>query len=146
MLPVMAPRIDFVSVGTNDLTQYILAVDRNNAQVSDLYEVVHPSMLMAMKHIRESCSAANLPVSVCGELAGDPIGVLLLLGLGFDQLSMNSANIARIKYVIRQTKLEDLKRLADKALGLSYASDVYDLALHYLEKHDLAGFTRPGKH
>ncbi|MEZ9834015.1 phosphoenolpyruvate--protein phosphotransferase [Vibrio breoganii] len=146
LLPVIAKRIDFVSVGTNDLTQYLLAVDRNNSQVSELYEVVHPSVLMALKQIHDACRYSKIPVSICGELAGDPIGVLLLLGLGFKQLSMNSANVANIKYVIRQSNLDDLEALASQAITKAYASDVHKLAFDYLEKRDLAGFVRPGKH
>ncbi|CAM3010339.1 phosphoenolpyruvate--protein phosphotransferase [Vibrio rarus] len=146
LLPVIADRIDFVSVGTNDLTQYLLAVDRNNSQVSELYEVVHPSVLLALKQIQGACEHANIPVSVCGELAGDPIGVLLLLGLGFTQLSMNSANVANIKYVIRQSNLKELEELASQAITKPYASNVYELAFDYLEGRGLAGFVRPGKH
>ncbi|GAD90426.1 phosphoenolpyruvate--protein phosphotransferase PtsP [Vibrio halioticoli NBRC 102217] len=146
LLPAIAKRIDFVSVGTNDLTQYLLAVDRNNSQVSELYEVVHPAVLLALKQIQVACEDANLPVSVCGELAGDPIGVLMLLGLGFTKLSMSSANVANIKYVIRQSNLEDLKALANVATSQSYASEVHKLAFEYLEHRGLAGFVRPGKH
>lgn len=146
LLPAVAPRIDFVSVGTNDLTQYLLAVDRNNAQVSELYQMIHPSVLLALQQIRRYCQQFNLPVSVCGELAGDPVGVLLLIGLGFDQMSVNPANVAQIKYVVRQTRLQELERLSEVALQQSYASDIYALVLTYLEQHDLAGFVRPGKH
>ncbi|OBT06638.1 phosphoenolpyruvate--protein phosphotransferase PtsP [Vibrio sp. UCD-FRSSP16_10] len=146
LLPAIAKRIDFVSVGTNDLTQYLLAVDRNNSQVSELYEVVHPAVLLALKQIQVACEEANLPVSVCGELAGDPIGVLVLLGLGFTKLSMSSANVASIKYVIRQSNLDDLKVLANAAMTQSYASEVHQLAFDYLENRGLAGFVRPGKH
>lgn len=145
LLPVIANKIDFVSVGTNDLTQYLLAVDRNNAQVSELYEVMHPAVIMALKDIQTRCQQANLEVSVCGELAGDPLGVLLLLGLGFDQLSMNSANVARIKHLIRQTSLEDLQELAAQALTKAYAEDVQSLTQNYLKQQKLTGYVKPGK-
>lgn len=145
LLPVIANKIDFVSVGTNDLTQYLLAVDRNNAQVSELYEVMHPAVIMALKDIQTRCQQANLEVSVCGELAGDPLGVLLLLGLGFDQLSMNSANVARIKHLIRQTSLEDLQELTAQALTKAYAKDVQSLTQNYLKQQKLTGYVKPGK-
>lgn len=145
LLPVIADKIDFVSVGTNDLTQYLLAVDRNNAQVSELYEVMHPAVIMALKDIQTRCRQANLEVSVCGELAGDPLGVLLLLGLGFDQLSMNSANVARIKHLIRQTNLQDLEELAQLALTKAYAEDVQSLTQNYLKQQKLTGYVKPGK-
>ncbi|GAL32786.1 phosphoenolpyruvate-protein phosphotransferase [Vibrio maritimus] len=120
ILPFMAERVDFVSVGTNDLTQYLLAVDRNNAQVADIYETLHPSVLAAMKHIFSTCQAYDLPVCICGELAGDPIGALLLVGLGYDTLSMNTSNVAKVKYLLAQSSLDELKQLADKALMQPY--------------------------
>ncbi|GHY50551.1 phosphoenolpyruvate-protein phosphotransferase [Vibrio cholerae] len=82
LLPLIADKIDFVSVGTNDLTQYLLAVDRNNARVADVYESMHPAVVMALKQIQQICTTHQIPVCVCGELAGDPIGALLLIGLG----------------------------------------------------------------
>ena len=71
LLPLVAHKVDFISVGTNDLTQYLLAVDRNNSRVSDVYEHVHPSVVMALKHIYDMCQQYKLPVCICGELAGD---------------------------------------------------------------------------
>ncbi|TCS43997.1 phosphoenolpyruvate--protein phosphotransferase [Reinekea marinisedimentorum] len=94
--------VEFVSVGSNDLTQYILAVDRNNPRVADIYDSMHPAVLKALKIIVDEGKAANVPVSVCGELAGDPLGAVALLGLGYRSLSMSSANLLRVKAVIRQ--------------------------------------------
>ncbi|MFC5076667.1 Phosphoenolpyruvate-protein phosphotransferase [Vibrio thalassae] len=145
LLPFMAQKVNFVSVGTNDLTQYLLAVDRNNAQVADIYETLHPSVLAAMKHIFETCQSYHLPVCICGELAGDPIGALLLVGLGYDTLSMNTSNVAKVKYLLRQTSQQELKLLADKALMQPYGETIYNQMRDYFEDKGLAGFIRAGK-
>ncbi|WP_320822421.1 phosphoenolpyruvate--protein phosphotransferase [Reinekea sp.] len=94
--------VDFLSVGSNDLTQYILAVDRNNPRVAGIYDSMHPAVLKALKIIVTEGNAANMPVSVCGELAGDPLGAVALVGLGYRSLSMSSANLLRVKSVLRQ--------------------------------------------
>ena len=86
----LARRVDFLSVGSNDLTQYILAVDRNNPQVADLYQGMHPAVLSAMNHVARAAHAEGKLAGVCGELAGDPLGALLLMGMGYDSLSMNA--------------------------------------------------------
>ncbi|MGF1751320.1 MULTISPECIES: phosphoenolpyruvate--protein phosphotransferase [Vibrio] len=145
LLPFMAEKVDFVSVGTNDLTQYLLAVDRNNAQVADIYETLHPSVLAAMKHIFQTCQSYQLPVCICGELAGDPIGALLLVGLGYDTLSMNTSNVAKVKYLLRQTTMEELKHLASQALLQPYGNSIYNQMRDYFEEKGLAGFIRAGK-
>ncbi|MFQ3228713.1 phosphoenolpyruvate--protein phosphotransferase [Reinekea sp.] len=96
------PLVDFMSVGSNDLTQYLLAVDRNNPRVADIYDSMHPAVLKALKIIVDECTLADIPVSLCGELAGDPLGAVTLLGLGYRNLSMSSANLLRVKAVLRQ--------------------------------------------
>ncbi|AOW83369.1 phosphoenolpyruvate--protein phosphotransferase [Vibrio mimicus] len=145
LLPLIADKIDFVSVGTNDLTQYLLAVDRNNARVADVYESMHPAVVMALKQIQVTCETHQIPVCVCGELAGDPIGALLLIGLGYTTLSMNTSNVAKVKYLVRHSELAELKQLADRALIQPYGRDIYDMMLAYIEKHGFAGFVRAGK-
>ncbi|CAH0526797.1 phosphoenolpyruvate--protein phosphotransferase [Vibrio hippocampi] len=145
LIPFIADKVDFVSVGTNDLTQYLLAVDRNNAQVADIYETLHPSVLAAMKHIFATCQTYNLPVCICGELAGDPIGALLLVGLGYDMLSMNTSNVAKVKYILRQTSYQELQDLAHRALSKPYGSDIYSQMQQFFELKGLAGFIRAGK-
>ena len=87
--------------GTNDLTQYLLAVDRNNERVANLYDHLHPAVVRALRDIFDRAHAANKPVSVCGEMADDPAAVLLLMGMGVDSLSMSTGSIGRIKWVIR---------------------------------------------
>ncbi|ARP39191.1 phosphoenolpyruvate--protein phosphotransferase [Vibrio syngnathi] len=145
ILPLIADKVDFVSVGTNDLTQYLLAVDRNNSRVSDVYESMHPAVIMALKHIHDTCKQYQLPVCICGELAGDPMGALLLIGLGYETLSMNTSNVARTKYLIRQSHLVELQDLANKALSKPYGSDIYSMMLNYFEEREFTGFIRAGK-
>ncbi|MBF4385188.1 phosphoenolpyruvate-protein phosphotransferase PtsP [Vibrio anguillarum] len=145
LLPLIASKVDFVSVGTNDLTQYLLAVDRNNAHVADVYDSMHPAVVMALKQILETCQSHRIPVCVCGELAGDPIGSLLLIGLGYRMLSMNTSNVAKVKYLVRHSQLGQLRQLADKALMQPYGNDIYNMMHSYFEDKGFAGFIRAGK-
>ncbi len=145
LLPLIAKKVDFVSVGSNDLTQYLLAVDRNNARVADVYESIHPAVIMALKQILDTCNQYQLPVSVCGELAGDPIGALILVGLGYRSLSMNTSNVARIKYLLRSVDSNELLLLSEKALLQPYSQKTRAMMLQYLENKQLAGFVRAGK-
>ena len=145
LLPLIAQKVDFVSVGTNDLTQYLLAVDRNNARVSDVYESMHPAVVMALNHIYQTCVQLKLPVCICGELAGDPIGALLVVGLGYRSLSMNTSNVAKVKYLLRHSQIEELKQLADKALMQPYGKDIYTMMQDFFEQKGFSGFIRAGK-
>ncbi|PMJ89759.1 phosphoenolpyruvate--protein phosphotransferase [Vibrio sp. 10N.261.55.A7] len=145
LLPLIADKIDFVSVGTNDLTQYLLAVDRNNSHVADVYESVHPAVIMALKHIYDTCKNLNLPVCVCGELAGDPIGSLLLVGLGYRSLSMNTSNVAKVKYLLRHSESKELQQFANNALKKAYGKDIYTMMSSHFEDKGFAGFIRAGK-
>ncbi|MGL6028029.1 MAG: phosphoenolpyruvate--protein phosphotransferase, partial [Vibrio sp.] len=145
LLPLIADKIDFVSVGSNDLTQYLLAVDRNNARVADVYESMHPAVVMALKQIQVTCATHRIPVCVCGELAGDPIGALLLIGLGYTTLSMNASNIAKVKYLVRHSQLSDLEHLAEQALNQPYGRTIYNMMLSYIEQQGFADFMRVGK-
>ena len=95
--------VDFVSVGTNDLVQYLLAVDRDSAWVSGLYDPQHPAILRALASIARSAGAAGKPASVCGEIAGDPTTVILLLGMGYDGVSVAPQFLPEIKYAVRRT-------------------------------------------
>ncbi|WP_070972305.1 phosphoenolpyruvate--protein phosphotransferase [Vibrio sonorensis] len=145
LLPLIAEKIDFVSVGTNDLTQYLLAVDRNNARVADVYESMHPAVVMALQHIHQTCEKLKLPVCICGELAGDPIGAMLMVGLGYRSLSMNTSNVAKVKYLLRHTRVEELKELAEQALVQPYGDSIYGMMSDYFENKGFAGFIRAGK-
>lgn len=131
----VARRVDFLSVGTNDLVQYMLAVDRNNPRVASLYSVTHPSILRALSTIAEGAKAEDTPVSVCGEMAGDPIGAVLLMGLGYRVLSMSATNLLKIKAVLRQVSLVEAQQLVAQALEMPDADSVW--------RHLQAGIKKP---
>lgn len=116
--------VDFVSVGTNDLVQYTLAVDRMNAGIAHLYNYFHPAVLRQLQMIGQAGVKANKLVGICGEMASDPLAVKLLLGLGFNELSVNPASISLVKSLIRGTTLAEAKKIADKALSLPSAAAV----------------------
>lgn len=120
----LAQRVDFLSVGTNDLTQYLLAVDRNNPRVAALYHGYHPALLRALRHIDQEARAAQREVSVCGELAGDPLGAVLLVGLGYRTLSMSAANLLRVKAVLRELSLAEMTALAARVTELADPASV----------------------
>ncbi|MFY2509621.1 phosphoenolpyruvate--protein phosphotransferase [Vibrio pectenicida] len=145
LLPLVAEKVDFVSIGTNDLTQYLLAVDRNNARVANVYESMHPSVVMALEHIHRTCEQLKLPVCICGELAGDPIGALLMVGLGYRSLSMNTSNVAKVKYLLRHTDSSELRELATKALMKPYGNDIYAMMKTFFDDKGFSGFIRAGK-
>jgi phosphotransferase system enzyme I (PtsI) len=112
----IARAVDFVSVGTNDLVQYLLAVDRDNSWVSSLYDPQHPAVLRALAQVAEAAQSARRPASVCGDLACDPTTALLLLGLGYDGLSVAPQFLPEIKYAVRRTPLTEARQLARAAL------------------------------
>ena len=143
-LEELALRVDFFSVGSNDLTQYLLAVDRNNVQVANLHDVYHPSVLRALNTIAEQSAKFLVPLSLCGELAGEPAGALLLLAMGFDKLSMNGHNIARIKWVIRHVDYKRAKVILAHTLKLTTAKQVHSYLNEQLEQLGLGGFIRAG--
>ncbi|MCD8283628.1 MAG: phosphoenolpyruvate--protein phosphotransferase [Opitutae bacterium] len=108
----LADEVDFFSIGTNDLTQYMLAVDRGNEKISHLYDSYHPSVIRAIARTIRAAKSAEIPCTVCGELAGDPCFAPLLLGLGASALSMNPASAPRIRYILRHTTMQDVNKLA----------------------------------
>jgi phosphotransferase system, enzyme I, PtsP len=118
LVGAMARRVDEFSIGTNDLTQYMLAVDRNNVQVVTPYDSLHPAVLDAIHRVVEAAHRHGKPVSVCGEMAGDPAGALLLLGLGVDSLSMSPSLLGEVKRAIRCVDRERARQLADAALRM----------------------------
>ncbi|WP_337587028.1 putative PEP-binding protein, partial [Pseudomonas savastanoi] len=107
----LARQVDFLSVGSNDLTQYLLAVDRNNPRVADLYDYLHPAVLQALQSVVRDAHAEGKPVSICGEMAGDPAAAVLLMAMGFDSLSMNATNLPKVKWMLRQINLSKAKEL-----------------------------------
>jgi phosphotransferase system enzyme I (PtsP) len=140
-----AKRVDFLSIGTNDLTQYILAIDRNNPNVADLYDPFHPSVLMALLQVVDAARATNTSVSVCGELAGDPLATLLLLGMEMDSLSMSSSSLLRVKWVIRNFTVLQAKKILHEALLLHEAKEIREYLKNILIGAGLGGLLRAGK-
>ncbi|MEL7044158.1 MAG: phosphoenolpyruvate--protein phosphotransferase [Pseudomonadota bacterium] len=114
----MARRVDFLSVGSNDLTQYLLAVDRNNARVSDLYHAFHPAVLEALAQVADGARAEGKAVSICGELAGNPMAASLLLAMGYEVLSMNATSLPRVKRALRAISAADARALWEEVRGL----------------------------
>jgi phosphotransferase system enzyme I (PtsP) len=114
----LARQVDFLSVGSNDLTQYLLAVDRNNPRVADLYDFLHPAVLQALRLVVAGAHAEGKPVSICGEMAGDPACAVLLMAMGFDGLSMNATNLPKVKWLLRQLSLTKAQELLGQVMSI----------------------------
>ncbi|SEJ49481.1 phosphotransferase system, enzyme I, PtsP [Azotobacter beijerinckii] len=121
----LARMVDFLSVGSNDLTQYLLAVDRNNPRVADLYDYLHPAVLQALNKVVQDAHAEGKPVSICGEMAGDPSAAVLLLAMGFDSLSMNATNLPKVKWLLRQITLGKARELLGQLMAIDNAQVVH---------------------
>ncbi|MBA2710664.1 MAG: phosphoenolpyruvate--protein phosphotransferase [Tatlockia sp.] len=141
----LAKRVDFLSVGSNDLTQYLLAVDRNNARVAGLYDSLHPAMLRTLMKVVEGGHAAGVEVSICGEMASDPLSVILLLAMGFDTLSMNSTSLPRIKWVIRNLSLGLARKVLAEVLEFEHPAEIRMHLQKTLENEGLGSLIRAGK-
>jgi phosphotransferase system enzyme I (PtsP) len=137
--------VDFVSIGTNDLTQYLLAVDRNNENVAELFSSLHPAVLKAMQQIVEGARRTNTPVSVCGEMAGDPLGVMALLGMGIDSLSMSVGSLLRAKKVIKSVSMSEMATMLCEAITMADAEDIREFYSDSLDEKGLGGLIRAGK-
>ncbi|MGB0467278.1 MAG: phosphoenolpyruvate--protein phosphotransferase [Pontibacterium sp.] len=138
-----ARRVDFISVGSNDLTQYLLAVDRNNPRVAGLYVSYHPAVLRALEHIVREAHKESVPVSICGEMAADPGGALLLMSMGYDVLSMNATNLPKVKSAIRGVSKVEADELLRQVLGMDDADKIYQLLNCRLGELGLAQLARP---
>ena len=119
IIDLLAAEADFFSIGTNDLIQYLMAVDRLNDRVAHLYEPAHPAVLRTLKMIIDEANRLGKPVSVCGEIAGDPIYASLLLGMGATSLSLTSSLLPEVKYFIRNVKIEDARALVEEVLQIN---------------------------
>jgi len=135
-----ARRVDFMSVGSNDLTQYLLAVDRNNARVADLYHALHPAVIQALASVATACRAEGKSIGICGELAGDPEGSVLLLAMGYDVLSMNSTSLPRVKKTLRNTNLAEARELLAEIMLMEDVASVRQRLQRFLTEHGLEQF------
>lgn len=141
----IAQRVDFLSIGTNDLTQYLLAVDRNNARVAALYDALHPAVLRAISQVVAAGHDCGKRVGVCGEMAGDPVAALVLLGMGIDNLSMSVASLPRIKWLIRTFLQQGARDLLAEVMACENAEDVRRHLEHALTQAGLGTLVRGGK-
>ena len=121
---VLAGEADFFSIGTNDLIQYTIAIDRVNEQLTHLYNPLHPAILRLINWTIESAHKQGIWVSMCGEMAGDPLFTMILVGMGIDELSMSCGAIPKVKEVIRSISLQEAKELAQRILKLQSAIEI----------------------
>ncbi|MGM3192603.1 phosphoenolpyruvate-protein phosphotransferase PtsI [Dickeya dadantii subsp. dieffenbachiae] len=133
----LAKEVDFFSIGTNDLTQYTLAVDRGNELISHLYNPMSPAVLTLIKQVIDASHAEGKWTGMCGELAGDERATLLLLGMGLDEFSMSAISIPRIKKIIRNANYEDAKALAEQALAQPTAEELSSLVSRFIKEKTL---------
>jgi len=133
----LAKEVDFFSIGTNDLTQYTLAVDRGNELISHLYNPMSPAVLTLIKQVIDASHAEGKWTGMCGELAGDERATLLLLGMGLDEFSMSAISIPRIKKIIRNTNFGDAKALAEEALAQPTADELMNLVNKFIDEKTL---------
>ena len=131
----LATEADFFSIGTNDLTQYALAVDRMNEGVAHLYQPLHPAVLRLIRHTIDAAHRAGIPVGMCGELAGMPRAIPLLLGMGLDSFSMTASAIPEAKWLIRQLRRSDLRGLASEVLAMGTAAEVEQRVSEFLNSY-----------
>jgi phosphotransferase system enzyme I (PtsP) len=143
-VPALARHANFFSIGTNDLTQYLLAVDRTNSNVARLYDSVHPAVLRALRTVSIAARQYRKLVSVCGEMAGDPAAMVLLLGMGFTTFSMNAASLPRIKWVIRTITRRQAQGVFREALRMDDAKEIRQRLNGELDRLGLGGLIRPG--
>ena len=138
---LLAREVDFFSVGTNDLIQYSLAIDRTNEHLTDLYEPLHPAILRSLKMVVDAAHAAGIDACMCGEMAGEPEYLPVLLGLGFDELSMNAISLLRVKKILRRCSKAEAEKIVARALAFPTAQEVElfvksEIAAHYSESFD----------
>lgn len=141
MADLLAPEADFFSIGTNDLIQYTLAIDRSNEHLSEFYQPLHPAVLRSLNRVVEVAHEAGIDACICGEMAGDPLYLPILLGLGFDELSMSAASILRVKQILRRCTRSQAAEIAASCLTFATAGevDVYlksQITSHFAESFD----------
>jgi phosphoenolpyruvate-protein phosphotransferase (PTS system enzyme I) len=131
---ILARHCSFFSIGTNDLIQYLLAIDRGNDHIAHLYEPTHPAVLRVIKRVVEDAHQHRLPVAVCGEMAGDPVFMPLLLGLGVDELSMSPPSLPAVRYFVRAIKMSDARELAAEAMKMADPKEIYARAEEFYKE------------
>ncbi len=127
----IAGEVDFLSLGTNDLVQYLLAVDRDNGTVAEWYKTLHPAVIRSIKKVLEAGESCNIPVIVCGEMAGSPVYAAILIGLGAVELSMNLNSISRVGKTISGIAFEEAAQIANQLLRCRSAEDGEELVRQY---------------
>ena len=147
MADSLAGEVDFFSIGTNDLIQYTLAIDRGNQKVAYLYQPSHPAILSLIKSVVDAADRHGIWVSVCGEMAGDPRYIPLLVGMGIHELSMSALSIGPVRRIIRKLHLHDAEEVVEKAMKCSTADEVLDIseALLYKIAPDIMQMTLAGE-
>jgi phosphotransferase system, enzyme I, PtsP len=138
-------RVDFISVGTNDLIQYLLAIDRNNELVAKLFDPLNPAVLEAMNDIADAADKFDKHLSVCGEAAGDPLFAILLIAIGVDSLSLSAGDLLRIKSVIRTFSYKHARKLWKQVRQFESTEPIRRLLTQELDEHGLGGLIRPGR-
>ena len=141
MADVLAAEADFFSIGTNDLIQYTLAIDRSNEHLSEFYQPLHPAVLRSLRRVVDVAHAAGIDACICGEMAGDPLYLPILLGLGFDELSMGSASIPRVKQILRRCTRRQATAIAATCATFNTAAEVEsylksEITSHFAESFD----------
>jgi phosphotransferase system enzyme I (PtsI) len=131
---ILAREVDFFSIGTNDLIQYALAVDRINEHVSYLYKPLHPAVLRIIRGVVQSAHQEGIPAAICGEMAAEPTYALILLGLGLDEFSMNPVSIPKVKRVLRMSRFEETRALVDRVFQLSTTAEIERYVRQWMTK------------
>ncbi len=139
---ILAAEVDFFSIGTNDLIQYSLAIDRGNQYVAHMYEPLHPAVLRMIRQTVDAAHGQGIEVSMCGEMAGDVVCAPVLLGLGLDELSMRASAIPHVRRMLRMSRYRQLVGLADQVLACREAAEVRDYLNRYLPSHYAVDFLR----
>jgi len=121
---ILIKEVDYFSIGTNDLIQYTLAADRNNPKVKKYYDPYHPAVLHSIKQVADVANRAGKQVSICGEMAADPMAAVLLLGMGISDLSLSAPSIPVVKQAIRQISRAQAEEIAEKALGMESCVEI----------------------
>ncbi|HAH70992.1 MAG TPA: phosphoenolpyruvate-protein phosphotransferase PtsP [Succinivibrionaceae bacterium] len=131
MMDELIKEVDFFSIGSNDLIQYLLAVDRGNPKVARFLDTFHPAVIRCLYYLCQKAGQAHKPIAVCGEIAANPLGALMLLSLGYTELSMNYSELSRIGYIVRRVNFKDLLELGKKALKLPHSEEIRQLYIDY---------------